>query len=253
MVDWAARGCSWHGHATYDPTDHPELRSRLRAETAAGEAWRCLRCGVFVVGAPHRSGPADEAPEIPGGRAARDRVILRVLAVERLLRGLVLLAAAGVVVAFRGQRERVQQIVDSELPLLRPITTQLGWNIDDSKVIHLLESSFTTSSTTLLGIGVAVALYGVTQLVEATGLWLMKRWGEYFAVVATGVFIPLEVYELTEKVTVLRAVLLMVNIAAVVWLVWSKRLFGANGGAPAYHREHHATSVLSVEHAAASA
>ena len=88
-------------------------------------------------------------------------------------------------------------------------------------------------------------------MIEATGLWLMKRWGEYFAVVATGVFLPIEVYELTEKVTVLRILLLAVNVAAVVWLVWSKRLFGANGGSRAYHEEHHANSLLAVERAAA--
>ena len=49
--------------------------------------------------------------------------------------------------------------------------------------------------------------YAAVQFVEATGLWLMRRWGEYFAVVATSIFLPLEVYELTDRVTVLRVVL----------------------------------------------
>ncbi len=77
----------------------------------------------------------------------------------------------------------------------------------------------------------------------------MKRWGEYFAVVATGVFLPLEIYELTEKVTVLRVGALAINLAAVVWLLWSKRLFGINGGGAAYRAEHHTESLLSVERA----
>jgi uncharacterized membrane protein (DUF2068 family) len=78
----------------------------------------------------------------------------------------------------------------------------------------------------------------------------MRRWGEYFAVVATSIFLPVEIYELTEKVTVLRVILLLINIAAVVWLVWSKRLFGVRGGGPAFHAEHHAESLLTVERAA---
>ncbi len=83
----------------------------------------------------------------------------------------------------------------------------------------------------------------------AVGLWLMQRWGEYFAVVATSVFLPLEIYELSEKITVLRVVALSINVAAVVWLLWSKRLFGCNGGARAYREAHETASLLSVERA----
>ncbi|MBT0567090.1 DUF2127 domain-containing protein [Williamsia sp. CHRR-6] len=250
-MDWSLRACSRRGHATYDPTDHPGLRDRLHVTTAAGEAWRCLRCGVFAVGEPRGRGPADEAPDIAGGNAARDRVVLRLLAVERGLRGVVLLLAAFAVIQFRNKRESARHVVDKELPLLRPLADQLGWNIDDSKIVRLIESSFTLSSTTLVWIGVGIIVYAALQLIEATGLWLMKRWGEYFAVVATSIFLPLEIYELTEKVTVLRILLLAVNIAAVAWLVWSKRLFGANGGSKAYQGEHHANSLLTVERAAA--
>ena len=81
-------------------------------------------------------------------------------------------------------------------------------------------------------------------------MWLMRRWGEYFAVIATCVFLPLEVYELTEKVTAFRLGALLINVAAVVWLLWSKRLFGLNGGGEAYRAEHSAESLLTVERAA---
>ncbi|MCK9875825.1 DUF2127 domain-containing protein [Frankia sp. Ag45/Mut15] len=92
--------------------------------------------------------------------------------------------------------------------------------------------------------------YAAVQIVEAVGLWLLKRWGEYFAVVATSAFLPLEVYELTERITVLRIGALVVNIAAVACLVASKRLFGVRGGAAAFEAERHAASLLEVEDAA---
>jgi Predicted membrane protein (DUF2127) len=57
-------------------------------------------------------------------------------------------------------------------------------------------------------------------------------------------------YEITEKVTAFRAIALAINIAAVVWLLWSKRLFGLNGGAAAYHAEHNAATLLAAEQAA---
>ena len=43
---------------------------------------------------------------------------------------------------------------------------------------------------------------------------------------------------------------MVINIAAVVWLLWTKRLFGLNGGAAAYHAEHDTTTLLAVEQAA---
>ena len=248
MVDFALRSCGLRGHATFAP-DEPELRERLKADTPAGEAWRCLRCETFVVGAPRSSGPANTAPEIPRGRMLRDRTLTRALAVERLLRCVIFLAVAAGVFKVKGSREQLRHAFDQDLPYLRPLANQIGWNPDNSKIIHTISHAFALSSSTLTWIAVGLAGYAAIELVEAVGLWLMKRWGEYFAVIATSVFLPLEIYELTEKVTALRVIALVINIVAVVWLLWSKRLFGLNGGGKAYREEHETASLLSVERA----
>ena len=75
------------------------------------------------------------------------------------------------------------------------------------------------------------------EAVEAVGLWLLTRWGEYFAAVATAVFLPLEVRDLLRGVTVTRAGAFTINIAAVIYLLFAKRLFGLRGGRPAYDQE----------------
>jgi uncharacterized membrane protein (DUF2068 family) len=248
MVDFALRSCGLRGHATFAP-DEPELQERLKADTPAGEAWRCLRCETFVVGAPRRSGPANTAPEIPRGRMLRDRTLMRALAVERLLRCVIFLAVAAGVFKVKGSRERLRNAFDQDLPYLRPLANQIGWNPDNSKIIHTISHAFSLSSSTLTWIAVGLAGYAAIELVEAVGLWLMARWGEYFAVVATSVFLPLEIYELTEKITALRLIALVINIVAVIWLLWSKRLFGLNGGGKAYREEHETASLLSVERA----
>lgn len=248
MIDFALRSCGLRGHATFAP-DEPALRERLHVETPAGAAWRCLRCETFVVGPPRDSGPANTAPEIPRGRLLRDRTLMRALAVERAFRCVVFLLVAVGVLKVRGSRDRLQQAFEQDLPLLRPLANQIGWNPDNSKILHHISSAFTLSTSTLLWIFVGLVAYALIELVEAVGLWLMARWGEYFAVIATSVFLPLEIYELTEKVTVLRFGALVVNIAAVIWLLWSKRLFGLNGGGKAYREEHQTESLLSVERA----
>ncbi|MGO8966183.1 DUF2127 domain-containing protein [Mycobacterium sp.] len=248
MVDFALRSCGLRGHATFAP-DEPELRERLKADTPAGEAWRCLRCETFVVGPARRSGPANTAPEIPRGRLLRDRTLMRALAVERAVRCVVLLLVAVGVLKVRGSHSRLQQAFERDLPLLRPLANQLGWDPDNSKIIGHIAHAFALSSSTLLVIALGFITYALIELVEAVGLWLMRRWGEYFAVIATSIFLPLEVYELTEKITALRLFAFLVNVVAVIWLLWSKRLFGLNGGAKAYREEHESESLLSVERA----
>ncbi len=248
-MDFALQACGWRGHATFAP-DEPELAARLRVDTAAGEAWRCLRCETFVIGPPDGHGPAATAPHVRRGRHLRDVVIMRALAVERVVRTVIFSLLAVGVLAVRGNHGRLQTAFENELPLIRPLADQIGWNPDNSKLLRHIEQAFSLSPTTLAWIAAGLFAYAAIELIEAVGLWLIARWGEYFAVIATSVFLPLEIYEITEKVTAFRAIALIINIVAVVWLLWTKRLFGLNGGAAAYHADHDATTLLAVEQAA---
>lgn len=252
FMDISLWTCAVRGHETYAP-DEPALAARLHVDTAAGESWRCLRCGDFVPGPARAHGPAEDAPEVPRGRLLRDRVIMRLLAAERVLRALVLILLGAGVLKLRGSQDHWREIWDQDLPLLRQLADQIGWDPDHSKIFTWTDKAFTLSPATLTWLAVAIFAYAAVQLVEATGLWLVQRWGEYFAVIATSLFLPLEIYELTEKVTVLRVLALLVNLAAIVWLLWSKRLFGLHGGAAAYYAEHHTESLLTVERAAVEA
>jgi uncharacterized membrane protein (DUF2068 family) len=249
QVDWNLRVCARRGHVTYAPTEDT-LRGRLHTHTPVGEAWRCLRCGDFVVGAPRDSGPADHAPIVLRGRALRDAVILRLLAAERFGKGLLVLLGAYGIFRFRAGHDAVQRAFQEDLPLLKPLADKLGWDLDNSSIVHTLRTVVEAKSNTLLWVAIGLIVYGGLQLAEGVGLWLLKRWGEYFAVVATSLFIPIEIYELVERVTWLRVGALIVNIAAVAYILLSKRLFGLRGGHKAYEAERHETSLLEVELAA---
>jgi uncharacterized membrane protein (DUF2068 family) len=96
-------------------------------------------------------------------------------------------------------------------------------------------------------IAFGILLYGLLQVAEGIGLWSLKRWGEYVAVIGTTLFIPLEVYELTDKISWLKVAVLAINVAAVLYLLLSKRLFGLRGGHAAYEAALHEVSLLEVE------
>jgi uncharacterized membrane protein (DUF2068 family) len=68
-------------------------------------------------------------------------------------------------------------------------------------------------------ISAATFVYAGLFLTEGIGLALRKRWGEYFTIVVTGSFLPLELWEVFRRVTVPRLAALLVNVAIVVYLV----------------------------------
>jgi uncharacterized membrane protein (DUF2068 family) len=248
--DWDVRSCGWHGHVTWEPTEEA-LARRLHVDTVDGDAWRCLRCGSFVPGRPLGRGPAEDAPVVLRGRALRDAFVLRLLALERGIRGVLLVALAYGIYKFEGAQDSLQRVFDDYLPRLTPIARHAGVDLQSTSPVHLIQKALEANRHTLTLISIGVLAYGALELLEAVGLWLMKRWGEYVAVVGTAVFIPLEVYELVETVTWLKVGALLLNIFAVVYILWTKRLFGFRGGRAAYHAERQSESLLEVERAAA--
>jgi uncharacterized membrane protein (DUF2068 family) len=141
-------------------------------------------------------------------------MVLRLIAVERIVRGL-LLTAAGIYLLFHLKSDfgRLAQraIRAIELDPRRPFFHRIV------AYLHHLHASE-------LRIAAAIAIgYGALELVEGTGLWLDQLWAEYLTVIATSLFIPFEVYELVHRPSVWKAGGIAVNIAIVVYLVRSLR------------------------------
>ncbi|HKI42383.1 MAG TPA: DUF2127 domain-containing protein [Mycobacterium sp.] len=244
---WELVTCGMQGHVTYAP-DNTALADRLSGNTALGEVWRCLRCGEFILGPPSGRGHAEDAPMIMRGKALRQAIIVRILAVERLFRALAIGLAAYAVWKFRGARGSIQATLDRDLPLLRAS----GFKVDQMTAVQELEKALAAKPSTLTLLTVALVVYALVEVLEGVGLWLLKRWGEYFAVVATSVFLPLEIHDLAKGITMTRAVTFTINVAAVLYLLISKRLFGLRGGRKAYEEERRGEQLLDVELAAAA-
>src|SRR5438874_529568 len=102
------------------------------ADTPAGTAWRCLRCATFVPGEPRGSGPADDAPVVLRGRALRDATVLRLFAVERWVRALVLALLGAAVLRFESAQASLQQLFAQVLPAARPLANVLNIDLDKS-------------------------------------------------------------------------------------------------------------------------
>jgi uncharacterized membrane protein (DUF2068 family) len=72
-------------------------------------------------------------------------------------------------------------------------------------------------------LSIGTFFYSALFLTEGVGLALRKRWAEYLTIVSTASLLPLEIYEIARRVTTGRIVLLLINIAVVVYLVLEVR------------------------------
>src|SRR5215470_6629689 len=245
-MDWSLLGCGASGHVTFAP-DEPELRERLSVTSPEGASWRCLRCGTFVIGEPASGGPVSAAPRVRRGKELRSAFILRLFAVERGLRAIIFAALAIAIWRFSTSRLSIEAAYDQMLPAVRSLLRELGFNVNHSKLLGLIQHAFQLNQHTLALLALAAGAYAAIEIIEAVGLWLLKRWGEYFAMIATSIGIPYEIYDLTAKVTVLRVVAFIINVALVVYLVVTKRLFGVRGGKKAYEARLRSASILQAE------
>jgi uncharacterized membrane protein (DUF2068 family) len=65
--------------------------------------------------------------------------------------------------------------------------------------------------------------YAALFLTEGAGLYLKKRWAEWFTVISTSSFVPVELYELWKRLSWMKGVLLLANLAIVAFLIWRLR------------------------------
>ena len=90
----------------------------------------------------------------------------------------------------------------------------------ENRFIHQVLSRATSiSPAELKAASAGTFVYAGLLLIEGVGLLLRKRWAEYFTIVTTGVLVPLEIYELVRHVSVMKLIVLLVNVAIVVYLV----------------------------------
>jgi uncharacterized membrane protein (DUF2068 family) len=241
-IDWELVACGFRGHALVG-TDAAELRPQdaIFAREQGGVRWyRCLRCDSWVAlpppQAPTRQHPPDrDEIALPlRGKALRDKVVLRLIAIDRAFHFLILSLLGIAVVAFASNRTSLRDTYYRVLTDLQggvaggPVQTS-----GHVGILHELDRLFSLRSGTLREVGIALLAYGLLEGIEAIGLWFTKRWAEYLTFLATAILLPLEVYEIIHRRSGLKIAGFIVNLAVVVYLLFAKRLFGIRGGGAA--------------------
>lgn len=140
------------------------------------------------------------------GRAKSDPWLL-LIGLFKLVKGVSLL-----IIAFgllRLLHRNVAEVTEHWIEVLR---------VDpDNRFIHrALVKVFNVTPKQLKELSAGTFVYAAIFLTEGTGLLTRKHWAEYMTLISTGLFIPLEIYEIHRHFTMLKLAVTLVN-ALIVW------------------------------------
>ncbi|MDP3089402.1 MAG: DUF2127 domain-containing protein [Nitrospira sp.] len=94
----------------------------------------------------------------------------------------------------------------------------------DSHLIHgLVLKVDALQPHSVLVAGLISLGYAGLMVVEGVGLWLEFSWAAYLTVVSTSLLIPVELYEIIDRVTLLRVGALLLNLVIVGYLISQRK------------------------------
>jgi uncharacterized membrane protein (DUF2068 family) len=150
-------------------------------------------------------------------KSANNRLI-RLIALFKLLKAALLIAVA--LSALHLLHKDLGEVVDHWVT---------KFNIDPGKryIAEALEKFVNLTPQKIKALGIVSFLYAGLFLIEGIGLWMVKRWAEWFSVILTTSLIPLEVYGIYHHRSAMKCLILIVNIAVVVYLLHRMRNEGS--------------------------
>jgi uncharacterized membrane protein (DUF2068 family) len=97
------------------------------------------------------------------------------------------------------------------------------YGLEHRIVTQLLEWFSGLSVPRINALRIVTLAYAAVFAVEGVGLWMEKRWAEWLTTIITASLIPLEAWELIFRPTIGKALIILTNVAVVVYLVWHVR------------------------------
>lgn len=139
-----------------------------------------------------------------------DRRLLRLIAAFKLVKAATLIAT-GV-----GVFKLIHADIGRDLDRW---AVRLGLDPESRLVGHAIEKLTNIPPHRMREFGIVSFIYAGFFLTEGVGLWLLKRWAEWFTVILTGSLLPIEIYEILHHPTIIKILILIINLAVVLYLV----------------------------------
>jgi uncharacterized membrane protein (DUF2068 family) len=134
---------------------------------------------------------------------------LRAVAVFEASKGVLVVALAIVLIAVRGQ---IEDYAEDFLYALH-----LDPDRRFSRMVLQAASKLSDARTWTLAL--AAATYSTVRFVEAWGLWHLRVWAEWFALLSGALYLPWEIMKVAERATWERIGVLAINVAIVLYML----------------------------------
>ncbi len=136
--------------------------------------------------------------------------LLRWIALFKLVKA-VMMVAVGIAV-LRLAHNHSEATLDN-------IVERFGIDPDRALIDRAIGKLANVSPEKLRAAGIASFFYAGLFFTEGFGLWLRKRWAEWFTTIITFSLVPLELYELHRHPTAGKVVVFLLNIAIGIYLI----------------------------------
>ena len=102
----------------------------------------------------------------------------------------------------------------------------------DSRIIHALALKVDALQPHSVLVVALVSLgYAGMLLLEGVGLWLERSWAAYLTVISTSLLLPFELYEVIDRVSIVRVGVLLLNLVIVLYLLMQLKKRTLHSGA----------------------
>jgi uncharacterized membrane protein (DUF2068 family) len=143
-----------------------------------------------------------------------DNRLIRLIAFFKLLKSALLIAVG--LSALRLLHKDVASVMEHWVAML-------GLDPGNRYVGRALQKFGNLTPNKIKSFGVVSFIYAALFLTEGIGLWLVKRWAEWFSVIITTSLVPVELYEIYRHPSVIKCLVLVLNIAVVGYLLYRIR------------------------------
>ena len=140
--------------------------------------------------------------------------MIRLIAAFKLLKA-ILLIAVGV-----GALKLLHQDAASALDRW---AAMLGFDPGNQYVDRVLQKLANLPPNKIKGLGVGSFVYAGLFLIEGIGLWMVRRWAEWFTVIVTSSLVPVEIYEIHRHPSPVKILVLIINFAVAGYLIYRIR------------------------------
>jgi uncharacterized membrane protein (DUF2068 family) len=102
-------------------------------------------------------------------------------------------------------------------------TGRIGLAPGNRYVDLLISKAANLTPAKIKELGIGSFIYAALFLTEGIGLWLLKRWAEWFTIFITASLVPFEVWEIVRHPSIAKVLVLIINVAVVIYLIYRVR------------------------------